>query len=136
MKAKYRKILCPIEFERISISAIEIARNLAKKDDAAVYLLCVVPADRSKLKAELEHMAHDSLRGIAHKWLERKVRYKILVRTGRPAAVIIEAAEETGADLIVMATHGRTGKNLVHLGSVTEQVVRQSTRPVLTIKPT
>lgn len=136
MKIKFRKILCPIEFERISIPAIEFARKLAKKDDGAVYLLCVVPKERSKLKSELEHVAQESLHAIAHKWLEGKVPCKIFVRAGQPAAAIVEAAEETRADVVVMATHGRTGAELEHLGSVTEQVVRQSKCPVITIRPT
>jgi len=43
--------------------------------------------------------------------------------------------EELDVDLVVMATHGRTGEKYEKLGSVAEQVVRESTRPVLTIRP-
>jgi nucleotide-binding universal stress UspA family protein len=44
------------------------------------------------------------------------------------------AAQEHRADLIVMATHGRTGLSRFFLGSVAERVVRESTVPVLTIR--
>jgi len=136
MKGLFRKILCPIDFGRISIPAIKLARRLAEDSDAAVCLLCVVPKQKpAGAEPGLEQFATDSLRAVARKWLEGKVRYEIVVRAGKPALAVIKAAEELGADAIVMATHGRTGKARARLGSVTEHVVRQSTRPVITIRP-
>jgi len=58
-----------------------------------------------------------------------------VVKTGSPAAVIKRFAEEEGMDLIVMATHGRTGLRYILMGSVAERVVRISSVPVLTVKP-
>jgi universal stress protein family protein len=54
---------------------------------------------------------------------------------GRAAQTIVDMAQEIGAELVVMGTHGRTG--LVHmlLGSVTEQVVRLAQCSVLTVRP-
>ena len=48
--------------------------------------------------------------------------------------MIIDKARETGADLIVMGTHGRTGADRVLLGSVSERVIGQATCPVLLVK--
>ena len=48
---------------------------------------------------------------------------------------IIEAAKDKDADMIVMATHGRTGLSHALMGSVAEKVVRQAPCPVLTIRP-
>jgi nucleotide-binding universal stress UspA family protein len=53
---------------------------------------------------------------------------------GDPAAEIIRAAQETGAELIVMGTHGRTGLQRLLMGSVAEQVLRKASCPVLTVK--
>jgi len=53
-----------------------------------------------------------------------------------PARAILETAREREADLIVMGTHGRSGLSRVMLGSVTERVLRESDRPVLTIRYT
>ena len=53
---------------------------------------------------------------------------------GRPADAIIRIAQERQIDLIVMATHGRTGLEHVLLGSVAEKVVRLAPCPVLTVK--
>jgi nucleotide-binding universal stress UspA family protein len=52
---------------------------------------------------------------------------------GGPALEIVRRAQETGADLIVVGTHGRTGIAHAVLGSVAERVVRHSTCPVLTV---
>ncbi|HEY2592959.1 MAG TPA: universal stress protein, partial [Chloroflexota bacterium] len=50
---------------------------------------------------------------------------------GQPAAAIVTAADEVDADLIVMSTHGRSGPFRSVLGSVADEVVRKSQRPVL-----
>jgi len=58
-----------------------------------------------------------------------------LLREGqKPYKVILQVADEIGADLIVMATHGRTGFEELILGSNAENIVRRSKCPVLTIR--
>ena len=49
---------------------------------------------------------------------------------------ILSTASEAGADLIVIATHGRTGLSRLLIGSVTERVVREAKCPVLTVPST
>jgi len=56
-------------------------------------------------------------------------------REGRAAQTIAEAATESGVDLVVMGTHGRTGLAHILLGSVTEKVVRLTGCSVLTVRP-
>jgi nucleotide-binding universal stress UspA family protein len=56
------------------------------------------------------------------------------VAAGPPAETIVRFAQECGADLIVMGTHGRTGLQHVLLGSVAEKVVRLAPCPVLTVR--
>jgi nucleotide-binding universal stress UspA family protein len=58
-----------------------------------------------------------------------------VVRRGDPAREIVRFAREEGINLIVIATHGRTGLAHVLMGSVAEKVVRHATVPVLTAKP-
>jgi nucleotide-binding universal stress UspA family protein len=50
---------------------------------------------------------------------------------GRPAPEILRVAQETGADLIVMSSHGRSGVRKMFFGSTTERVLRETTVPVL-----
>jgi nucleotide-binding universal stress UspA family protein len=56
------------------------------------------------------------------------------VLVGRADAEIVEHADKTGADLIVMGTHGRTGLGRVLLGSVAQKVVQHARCPVLTVR--
>jgi nucleotide-binding universal stress UspA family protein len=60
--------------------------------------------------------------------------WNVEIAVGRPADAIVRLARELEADLIVMATHGRTGLEHVVLGSVAERVVRLAPCPVLTVK--
>ena len=136
MKALFRRILCPIDFDRISIPALELAVNMAKQNKGRIYLLYIIPrVEAARLSADIELVATDSLRGVARKWLHGNVPYQIIVRMGEPVSGLLKAEKELAINVVVMATHGRTGKKHVLLGSVTERVVRQSTCPVLTIRP-
>jgi nucleotide-binding universal stress UspA family protein len=77
-------------------------------------------------RTELEQLAAEAL---------HDVRYHILVRSGIAPHEILHAASEIKADLIVMATHGRSGINHLLMGSVAELVLRQATCPVLVMRP-
>jgi nucleotide-binding universal stress UspA family protein len=65
-----------------------------------------------------------------------QVPVKIDVRLGEPTSGITMAAIDSQADLIVMATHGRTGISRALLGSVAGTVLRTGTTPVLLVHPT
>ena len=136
MKTRFQRILCPIDFDRISIPALELAVSMAKQNNGRVYLFHIIPkVEAPRLSADIKEVATNSLRGVARKWLHGKVPYEIIVRTGAPVAGLLKAEDELSIDLVVMATHGRTGRKHTLLGGVTEQVVRRSTCPVLTVRP-
>jgi nucleotide-binding universal stress UspA family protein len=84
--------------------------------------------------ALVESSLREALRGVATR-AGADVRTEIHVREGRAVSGILEAAEEIGADLIVIATHGLGGLTHVMLGSVTDKVLRRAVCPVLTVKP-
>ncbi|MGH7329756.1 MAG: universal stress protein, partial [Polyangiaceae bacterium] len=56
-----------------------------------------------------------------------------LLRNGDPHDCILRVAQELGADLIIMGTHGRHGVSHLLLGSLAESVLRSSPVPVLTV---
>lgn len=140
----FSKILCPVDFEENSIAALDIASELARERGATIYLLHVarVPADQvdAPLPAgpnpRWEQEARKKLADIAHDKLGGRVRYQIHVISGVPDADVIRAAKDLDAELVVMATHGRTGLSHLILGSVAERVMREAKCPVLTIRPT
>jgi nucleotide-binding universal stress UspA family protein len=70
-------------------------------------------------------------------WLaDQGVETTTAIRNGEPDQAIIEYAKENDIDLIMMGTHGRKGLRRRLIGSVTENVVRTSDKPVLTVRLT
>ena len=57
------------------------------------------------------------------------------VKEGRAAGVIVDAADEAGADIVVVGTHGRTGIAKFLLGSVTEEIMWRLERDILVVPP-
>ena len=134
METLFRTILCPIDFDQVSIPAVEMVRHVGNQGSKAI-LLYVIPVDGEKASEDELRVAQDSMRAISRKWFEGVLPHEILIRAGDPASEIIKAANELNADLIVMATHGRTGIEHFLLGSVAERVVREAARPVMTVRP-
>ncbi len=64
-----------------------------------------------------------------------KVSHFVHARIGHAAKEIIKLADEVGADLIVVGTHGRKGVSRFLMGSIAEKVVRNGTCPVFVVRP-
>lgn len=138
MAGMFKTILCPVDLERDSMSALDTARSVAERNDSTIYVLHVIAP---RLPGPLEPMpdwektAASKVEKAAHEHLGDKLHYQVMIREGEPAAAVQKVADEIGAELLVMATHGHRGLNRVLLGSVTEKVVRESPLPVLTVRP-
>jgi universal stress protein A len=138
-----RKVLCPVELDESSLAALEYALDIAERNRATLYLLHVARTPAADMDAPVAIGPHPHWEREAQAWLEKaagkrldsKVAYEVIVRGGIPETVILEVAAELDPDLIVMATHGRTGLAHLILGSVAETVVREAACPVLTVKP-
>lgn len=78
-------------------------------------------------------MAHTKLALLQQLLLGMHVQVAVQVREGSAAEEILKVAESESPDLIVMATHGRTGVRRLLLGSVTEKIVRTAPCPVLAV---
>ncbi|MBI3300482.1 MAG: universal stress protein [Deltaproteobacteria bacterium] len=78
-------------------------------------------------------VAHAKLSLLQQQFLGAHVQVELLVGEGPAAEDILKVAEAKHVDLIVMATHGRTGVRRLLLGSVTEKVVRAASCPVLAV---
>jgi nucleotide-binding universal stress UspA family protein len=137
----FNKILCPVSFDRNSTAALKFADELADPDKSTLYLLHIVSVPRIEpIMLEpnpvlSEGIAERELEKLAKQHLTSSTSYRIMIRTGDPALVIVTVAEELNVDLIIMPTHGHTGIARMILGSVAERVVREAKRPVLTIRP-
>ena len=140
MAFPYRRILNPVDFEENSIRAVEVAAEFARQNEGTVVLLHVVPTfvQPTELPRYLpaysaeENVAREQLEQIARKYL-RGVEYELVTDLGSPATAILKVATTLSADVIVMATHGRTGFSRAYFGSVAEDVLREAPCPVLTL---
>lgn len=132
------RILVPVDFSDPSSHALEAAYSLLA-DDGVLSLLHVVhsPARPSFYPNPFAPSQTDApltsdVRRHLTNWIGDR-RGEPLIRTGEPADQILEAREETEAELIVMGTRGLTGLSHLLLGSVTDKVVRRSPVAVLTV---
>jgi len=141
-----RRILAPTDFSEYSRDAIRYAHELAQTFGATLSLLHVVelppylgeftPSTMGEdLLGDLERQAGAELAQVLPQAQEAATEVTRSVVTGSPSLKIVETAEAEHADLIVMATHGRTGLSHLMVGSVAERVVRTAPCPVLTIRP-
>src|SRR5208282_2605960 len=141
MSHLFRRVLCPIDFDGNSLKALETAAELARLEKATVFVLHVLtPVISSPTQAQLdacvaeERATLEQLQEVCTPRLAG-LNHEILTRTGDPAIAIIRAAEELNADLLVIACHTSARKAQAFAGSVAERVIRESTCPVLTIRP-
>jgi nucleotide-binding universal stress UspA family protein len=142
---EFHHILAPTDFSEYSQRAIQYARELAQKFGATLMLLHVVelppypieglpPSHLGEtLLEDLEQQATSDLAQVLAKEVEVTVVRRVVM--GIPYRKIVEIAEAEKVNLIIMATHGRTGFSHLFMGSVAERVVRTAPCPVLTIRP-
>ncbi|WP_227376291.1 universal stress protein [Haladaptatus halobius] len=141
----FDRILIPTDGSDPAKPAVEMALNLAKVHNATLHILYIVDQPVSvsgmgegfsgldDLLDALEKRGQQATKAIVEQARERDIETTAAVRRGNPHDDILTYAEEYDIDVIVMGTHGRTGVKRALLGSVTENVVRHSEIPVLTV---
>ena len=140
MTAPFQKVFCAIDFSDNTAMTIEMARQIAEASRGNIILFHAVPmpveAIGQPLMVEpLSGAEEDARRALERLAIENHLRaYETRVVTGDPASAIVATAREDRADLIVMATHGRSGFSHFILGSVAERVIRESALPVMTVR--
>lgn len=128
-----RHVIITLDGSELAERALEPGLAVARAFEAKVSLLRVVPelspAEIERLNA-LEHgmglRLQDEVLAEAQAYLERLgvASAEVVVRQGKAASAIVEQAETLEADLVVMATHGRSGLSRWVYGSVTEKVMQ------------
>jgi len=141
---KIQRILAPIDFSMRSVEELRWAIGFAREHEAELTTLYVLPllaiedalmkgkdveSLRTEALAELQQLVGQMAKDLSFSGLKHAAR----VAAGDPAEEIVAAAKREKIDLIVIATHGRSGLPRAFLGSITEKVVRLSPVPVLTL---
>jgi nucleotide-binding universal stress UspA family protein len=129
-----RTILLPLDGGRLSSAIVPPATEMATLFSSRVILLRVVePKDKRGRDDGTTSVAHLNRFSLALEM--RGLETVSMVRQGKPAQKILEAARAHEADLIAMATHGRSGLSRLVSGSVTEKVLREAPCPMLVVRP-
>jgi len=135
------KILVPLDGSTTAEAALPLAQQLARAEGAALVLLMVTNVHPAPDPAPCEpdlvpiHDAQIYLDRAKHRIAADDRNVSTAVWRGAPAAAIIRAAVEYGADRIVMTTHGHTGNLRDMFGSVADAVLRGAPMAVVVIRP-
>jgi universal stress protein A len=138
-----KRILVPVDFSDLSSNAVKYACRIGELAKAALIFVNVIEPDGpGALEAlppicieELKANAEENLRVLVRATRKSGVkRATSISRSGRPAHEIVEAAKESDVDLIVIATHGYTGRKPFWIGSTAERVVRAAPCSVLVVR--
>lgn len=140
---RLKRLLAPVDFSMFSMAGVRYAVSLADKLGAALALVHVVePTPRfgveeslllSRDDLEVVGLAERHVSKLAHRLSRKGLPVRPFVRYGKPFNEISALADARHIDLIVLATHGRTGLKRLFMGSTAERVVRHAPCPVLTI---
>ena len=143
-----KKILTPIDFSEPSMEAMRGAMELAKDLGAdEVHLMHVIAPQQSFIPSTIEQnrelaresamleQAEEELARIKKDELGDSKKVFTFAVVGPPVQKLVDYAKDQAIDLIVVATHGRTGGERMLIGSVTEKLVRSAPCSVLVFRP-
>jgi len=146
---KPARILVPTDFSKFSDTALKSAIDIATQFNSKIYLLHVIDkglqqsiSDYSMSPEVMVRFKSDSFK-VSNEQLEQEVNriskskkfeVSFSIKEGIPYEVILEEQQANKIDLIVIASHGRTGMMKHLIGSVAEKVMRGAKCPVLLVK--
>ena len=143
----FKNIVVATDGSRYSTAAASEAIGIAKRNNSALTVIAVVPAElatptdvdfgmgqRDKLVDQVMRDAEKNAKAVKEAAQTAGVTVQAFVMTGKPADAIIETARDKKADLIVVGSHGRTGLDKLLMGSVAERVIVLSACAVLVVK--
>ncbi len=145
-KIALKRILVPIDFSEHSKKALLYALPFAREFKASVDLLYVVeptiyPSDFGfgqvgfpDVEKELHQKAAAELGTLRDDAIPKTVKSRSIVSTGIPFVEITTYAQQEKIDLIIVATHGRTGVEHILFGSTAEKIIRKAPCPVLVVR--
>jgi nucleotide-binding universal stress UspA family protein len=147
---KIKNILLPTDLSSTSLSAADYAVELASQYNAKIHLLHVLEKtppiltirsldlSQEKILKSFEEEGKKSLENAVKKIQKNRiseVNIEPVLKKGIDYEEIVKYSKEHKIDVIVIATHGRTGILRTLLGSVAEKVIRYAKCPVLVITP-
>jgi nucleotide-binding universal stress UspA family protein len=142
---RFDKILVPVDFSGCSLDGLKYAISFAERFAAKIIMLHAVELgyvyaadgyamyDLSELTEAARKHAERQMREFVRLTSFGPVKFDTVIRTGSPVEEICAFAKDEDVDLIITATHGRTGLKHVLIGSTAERVVRHAPCAVLVV---
>lgn len=141
----FRKILYPTDFSDVAREAIRYIDQLRNSGHQEVLILHAIdsrmldlliynPIISMEIERNLREEAKEAMGSIKTHLEEVGFSVKTSIEIGIPADVILRAEEQEGSSIIVLGSHGKSNVREMLLGSVSEQVVHSSRKPVLIVK--
>jgi len=144
----YKTILVPLDGSKLAETALQHAESLALKYDATLILLTVVspppiagrePSDIGLFQQNMEDLRRDAeryLKGLKGEFREKRIRVETQVGLDPVVAEIVQTAESRSVDLVIIASHGRSGLGRFFFGSVAAGVLNRIEKPLMVIRST
>jgi nucleotide-binding universal stress UspA family protein len=140
----YRRILVPLDGSERAEKVLPFVEVEGKAHGSTVVLLRVIsplrhslmmsPANLEEMTRKISEITQDYLEQVAGRLREKGLKTEIEIQSGSPAQSILEFAESTDCDLIVIGSRGDTGAVQWRFGSVANKVVKTRTSmPVLVV---
>jgi len=143
----YKKILVPLDGSKLAECALPHAESLALAYKSTIVLLSVIspgaiagrtPADMELFQETMDARrdeAQNYLKRLAGEFAEKKIKAEIHIGIEPVVGEIVTTAEKHDVDLVVIASHGRSGLERVFFGSVASGVLNRIERPLMVIRP-
>ena len=145
----FQKILVPLDGSETAASVLPFVEEMAKLFGASLVLYHAVPPISAypgfetvnpqldgQVLQEMQQQARELLSRAARDLEGRGLHATVAVSIDLAVDGVLHAAKETGADLIAIGTHGRSGIGRMVMGSVANAVMRRSELPCLLVHPT
>ena len=144
----YKKILVPLDGSPEAECVIPHLETIAKTGVKDIELISVVEPieiptrgrialsedDLKQITLELKSETHKYLDQVAKRLTRAGIKVHPIILTGKPAESLIHYIDSNDIDLVIMATHGRSGITRLFWGSIAEKVLRSVNVPVLLVK--
>ncbi|CAI49371.1 UspA domain protein [Natronomonas pharaonis DSM 2160] len=139
----YDSILLPTDGSENASEALSHAIEAANSYDADLHIVSVVdervilaaaPEDKEEVREDLAAEANDAVEELTARATDAGLDVTAATPSGVPYREILSYADDEAVDLLVLGTHGRTGREKrLNLGSTTERVIKDGDRPVLVV---
>jgi len=140
---EFKTVLSPTDFSGESYRALEYAARFARAASGRVLLAHIIHVPSGELYQDLrpvltfdeaKQRAVTQMNDLRRRYVPQEIACDVVVELGDPYEELMKLARQRRVDLIVTATHGRTGLDHLVMGSVAEKIIRHAPCPVFVVR--